>query len=103
MADYDRYEKFRADGGFTIVPFVRIPKKDTDFFELYKRGETRLDILSNKYYKNPNYAWLIMQANPQFGSMEYEIPDGATLRIPYPLGLSLDAYSNEIDKYNEIY
>ena len=46
MASYDRYSQFRQDGSIAIVPFGVIPPKDTDFFEVYAKGETRLDILS---------------------------------------------------------
>lgn len=99
MADFDRYEQFRKDGKIEIVPFGEIPAKDSDFYERYEKGNTRLDQLSYKYYKSPDYAWLIMQANPEYGSIEYRIPDGVTLRIPFPLGTSIQDYQNSIDSY----
>ena len=102
MATYDRYTLFRESGDFKIVPFGKIEPKDSDFFELYKKNETRLDLLSYKYYNDPNYGWLIMQANPEYGSMEFEIPDGAELRIPYPLNASIDSYELSIRKYYEL-
>ena len=43
-----------------------------------------------------------MQANPEYGSMEFEIPDGAELRIPYPLNVSIDSYELSIRKYYEL-
>ena len=102
MATYDRYTLFRENGDFKIVPFGKIEPKDSDFFELYKKNETRLDLLSYKYYNDPNYGWLIMQANPEYGSMEFEIPDGAEVRIPYPLNVSIDSYELSIRKYYEL-
>ena len=102
MATYDRYTLFRENGDFKFVPFGKIEPKDSDFFELYKKNETRLDLLSYKYYNDPNYGWLIMQANPEYGSMEFEIPDGAELRIPYPLNVSIDSYELSIRKYYEL-
>ena len=102
MATYDRYTLFRENGDFKIVPCGKIEPKDSDFFELYKKNETRLDLLSYKYYNDPNYGWLIMQANPEYGSMEFEIPDGAELRIPYPLNVSIDSYELSIRKYYEL-
>ena len=102
MATYDRYTLLRENGDFKIVPFGKIEPKDSDFFELYKKNETRLDLLSYKYYNDPNYGWLIMQANPEYGSMEFEIPDGAELRIPYPLNVSIDSYELSIRKYYEL-
>ena len=102
MATYDRYTLFRENGDFKIVPFGKVEPKDSDFFELYKKNETRLDLLSFKYYNDPNYGWLIMQANPEYGSMEFEIPDGAESRIPYPLNVSIDSYELSIRKYYEL-
>lgn len=103
MATYDRYSRFRVDGKILQVPFCKIPKKDTDFFEVYKKGETRLDLVSFNYYNDPGYGWLILQANPEYGSNEFAIPDGVTLRIPYPLGVTLSDYEAEIDMYNSLY
>ena len=62
-----------------------------------------MDNISYKYYKDANYDWLIMMANPEYGSMEFEIPDGSLLRIPYPLGVSLDDYNNKVEEYITLY
>jgi hypothetical protein len=62
-----------------------------------------LDIISYNYYNDPNYGWLILMANPEYGSMEYNIPDGALLRIPYPLGETIEDYKKSIDLYNKLY
>ena len=102
-ASYDRYEQFRGDGKIELVPFGKIKPKDTDFFEVYVKNKSRLDLISYTYYKNPNYGWLILQANPEAGSMEYEIEDGTTLRIPYPLSISLQDYRDSIDEYYKLY
>jgi hypothetical protein len=103
MASYDRYSQFRQDGAISIVPFGVVPPKDTDFFETYIKGKTRLDIISYQYYNDSNYGWLIMQANPQYGSIEFEIPDGARLRIPYPLSQSVQDYRASIEEYKKLY
>lgn len=100
---YDRYSLFRRDGMVDLVPFGKVRPKDSDFFEVYKKNETRLDILSYNYYKNPDYGWLILQANPEVGSMEYNIEDGATLRIPYPLSTSIQDYVDSIEEYYRLY
>lgn len=103
MATYNRYSKFLVDGKYKMVPFGKIPPKSSDFFEIYKKNETRLDIISFKYYGDCGYGWLIMQANPEYGSMEFDIPDGVTLRIPYPLSDSINDYKQSIDNYNDLY
>ncbi len=101
--DYDRYSKFRVDGEIKMVPFVEIPKQDSDMYVQYEKGRTRLDIISNDYYGNPNYGWLILQANPDVGSMEFSIKDNTMIRIPFPSDAALTAYKNGIDKYNKYY
>ena len=100
---FDRYAQFREGNGMAIVPFGAIPQNRTDRFEIYKKGQTRLDKLSSDYYDSPDFAWLILQANPQYGSMEFNIPDGVELRIPYPLNLAIDGYQKSIDNYNKYY
>lgn len=99
---YDRYNMFRMNGDTLRVPFIPIPVKESDYYEIYEKGKTRLDILSYQYYKDPDYAWLILQANPQYGSIEYLIPDNVQIRIPYPLNVTLMKYEEDIEQYKEI-
>jgi len=101
--EFDRYSKLRNDNSVEIVPFVEIPKLDSDYFIEYKKGVTRLDIVSNDYYGNPNYGWVILQANPEVGSLEFNIKDKTVLRIPFPLDAALSAYKEGIDKYKKYY
>lgn len=103
METYDRYRLFRREGTIGIVPAVVLSKKSTDYYEKYVQGFTRLDILSNTYYGNPNYDWLIMMANPEYGSMEFNIPNNAVIRIPYPLDITIQEYETKIKKYFEMY
>ena len=101
--EYDRYSKLRNDNSIEMVPFVEIPKMDSDYYVEYKRGKTRLDILSNEYYGSPNYGWVILQANPECGSMEFNIKDRTVLRIPFPLESALTAYKKGIENYKKYY
>jgi hypothetical protein len=100
---YDRYKQFRVNGQIQVVPGITIDPKDSDYFETYVLGQSRLDVISNDYYGDANYDWLIMLANPEYGSLEYKIPDGATLRIPYPLSVTLENYNNKILTYKTLY
>lgn len=100
---YNRYRKFSANGTMKLVPFAEIPMSPTDRYDYYIVGKTRLDTLSYRHYKDPNYGWLILQANPELGGLEFKIPDGTLLRIPYPLDVSISAYENSIKVYDEIY
>lgn len=99
---FDRYSQVRNGNEIGLVPFVEIPVKSTDRHETYRKGLTRLDQLSYQYYDSSDYAWLIMQANPQYGSMEFAIPDGSELRIPYPLNSTLDDYQKGIETYKKL-
>lgn len=99
---YNRYSKFLSNGKYKIVPSVTLTKRSTDYFEIYNQGSTRLDIISDKYYGDANYDWLIMMANPEYGSMEFSIPNGTMLRIPYPLSEAIADYERKIDLYNTL-
>lgn len=103
MTSFDRYANFRRDGKILHVPFIEIPVRTTDYYTYYQQGKTRLDLVSYQYYGDASYDWLIMQANPEYGSLEFKIPDGSKLRIPYPLDTVLSDYNSGIKLYNELY
>jgi len=103
MVSYSRYKSFITNGTFKKVPFVDVPSNNTDIYVNYEVGKTRLDLLSYQYYGDPNYGWLILQANPSVGSLEFRIADGTRLRIPYPLENSIQGYENNIKKYEKLY
>lgn len=100
---YDRYSQFRNGNSVGLVPFAEIPHNGSDRYEIYRKGQTRLDLLSYQYYDSPDYAWLIMQANPSAGAAEFEIPDATELRIPYPLSAALDGWQKGIEKHRKLY
>lgn len=99
MDYYDRYSSFRNDGTIDFVPFIEIDKYTTDKYVVFDKKSMRMDTLSYKYYGDANYGWLILQANPKYGSMEFSIPDGVSLRIPYPLETAITRYENGIKDY----
>lgn len=100
---YNRYTEFKLDDSIRTVPFIKLPQKSTDKEEQYVIGKTRLDLLSYKYYKDANFGWLILLANPSVGSLEFNIRDGEILTIPFPLETSLKDYINEVNKYKKYY
>lgn len=97
----DRYKRFRVNGNFRVVPFIEIPVYNTDLHIVFDKATMRLDNLSYKYYSSPDYAWLIMLANPHLGSMEYSIENGVRMRIPYPLDTALSRYEFGVNEYIE--
>ncbi len=90
--DYNRYAILkRGDGTTGSMPFVKLPVNPSDKFETWNLGFSRLDKLSQKYYGNPFYDFLILYANPQYLS-EFDIPDNTLIRIPFPLGKVMADY-----------
>jgi hypothetical protein len=100
---FDRYQYFLADGKFRIVPGVEIPIKGSDKYMQYKRGKDRLDKISQEYYNSPLFGWIILQANPLLGSVEFEIPDNSFIRIPFPLISTLQDYKSAVELYKLYY
>ncbi len=96
---YNRYNEFLVDGQQTVVPYINLPSKSTDKRYIYKVGMTRMDKVSQQYYGSPTFGWLILMGNPIYGGLEWNIPDGAILTIPYPLVSSLQDYKNELENY----
>jgi hypothetical protein len=104
MAQYfDRYSGFRGNNQVKPVPGIKIPDASTDKVVIYKDGVSRLDKISNTYYNNPYSGWLILLANPQFGGLEFNIPDMTSLRIPFPYDSAVSRYINEVKNHKILY
>jgi hypothetical protein len=100
---FDRYSGFRANNEIKPVPGIKIPEESTDKNVIYKDGVSRLDKISNTYYNNPYSGWLILLANPQFGGLEFNIPDMTTLRVPFPFDSAVSRYINEVKNHKILY
>jgi hypothetical protein len=103
MVTQSRYSKFVKNGKCEFVPFIPILKQNSDYYVKYNPDEKRLDGLSYQYYGNPNYGWVILQANSEYGSLEFSIPKGSVIRIPFPIESVLEEYNMGIKKYRELY
>ena len=99
MRYYNRYQNFLIDGKQTVVPNVTLPSKTSDKKYVYRAGMSRLDKISQEFYDTPYFGWLIQMANPMYGGMETNIPDGTVLVVPFPLVQSLQDYKNAIDTH----
>lgn len=95
---YNRYSGFDLGVSRNVVPFLEVGNVPSDIYITFKKSSMRLDMLSYKYYGDPDYGWLLMLANPQYGYYEYLIPDGVQFRIPYPLSLALSKYEESVSK-----
>lgn len=95
IKDYDRYYLLKKGDIYKSMPFIKIPKNNTDKYIEWKSNIDRLDKLSEKYYGSPFYDFFILYANPEFLS-EWDIPDNTIIRIPFPLDVVKSYYENEL-------
>jgi hypothetical protein len=99
MQYYNRYQNFFVNGQQTVVPYVTLPTRPSDQKYIYRTNRSRLDKISFEKYGSPYFGWLILMANPEFGGLETNIPDGTILVIPYPLLGALLDYKNAVDTH----
>jgi len=100
---YDRYNGFRVNSEVKPIPGITIPQGGNDKLVVYKKGKSRLDIMSNDYYNNPYSGWLIMSANPEFGGLEFNIPDNSIIRVPYPFDDAIQRYITQVSTHVTLY
>ena len=98
MDYYDRYSAFRSNGKVGYIPNLKIESASSDLYITYDRNKMRFDSLSYKYYGDANFAWLILMANPQYGSLEFKVPNGVKLRIPYPINSAIARYEKSVSE-----
>ena len=92
--DYNRYNLLKnSDGSIDMLPFIELPLNNSDKYERWKYGYSRLDKIANYYYGNPFYDFFILLANPSYIS-EYDIPDNTLIRIPFPIEKVKSDYEN---------
>lgn len=97
--DYKRYEILKNDNGTTdAMPFVNLPTNSSDKFEYWNIEFSRLDKLAQKYYGNPFYDFLILYGNNIYLN-EFDIPDGALIRIPFPLQKAKADYESALTAF----
>jgi len=100
---FDRYEEFRSNDKMKPIPGLTLTQTSGDKTVLYKLGETRLDKVSNAYYNSPYFGWLIMSANPQFGGLEFLIPDQTIIVVPFPFEDAIGRYIQLVNNYKLLY
>lgn len=99
---YDRYKDFKIDGQVKTLPFIKLTTKSSDK-RVITDSKTRFDKLSQQYYGNPYHGWLILQANPEFGGLEFDIPENTIIIVPFPLDRSLEDYQSKVEQYKRLY
>jgi hypothetical protein len=97
--DYKRYTILKnTDGTTSMMPFVQIPINSSDKYENWNTNFSRMDKLSQKYYNNPFYDFIILYANPEYLN-EFDIPDGALIRIPFPIAKAKADYEANLTAF----
>lgn len=100
---YNRYQILNRNGAILKMPHITLSEKASDYYTVYKRGSSRLDNISYDYYGDAGFDWLILLANQDIADLEFQIPDNATIRIPFPLSDTLEEYSEKINTYDLLY
>lgn len=96
--DYNRYQILKnGDGTTERMPYVNLPLNQSDKYETWNTEYSRLDKLSQKYYGNPFYDFLILYANGYMS--EFDIDDGQLIRIPFPLTKVKNDYETALTAY----
>ncbi len=99
--DYDRYAALKnSDGTISPMPFISLPANTSDKFEYWRIESSRLDKMSQKYYGNPFYDFLILYANSDYVS-EFDIPENALIRIPFPLEKARADYEAILNQFKQ--
>ena len=80
------------------MPPISIKKRNTDKFILYDRGKARLDYIAGQVYSDETLWRVIMWANPEY-FVEFDIPEGATVRVPYPINDVLSEITQQLVDY----
>lgn len=97
--DYNRYAILdNGDGTSLPMPFIELPVNASDKYETWNSQFSRMDKLSQKYYGNAFYDFLILYANKSYTS-EFDIPDGTLIRIPFPLTKAIGDYERLLTLY----
>lgn len=98
--DYNRYAiLINNDGTTDLMPFVLLPVNQSDKYETWNTEFSRLDKLSQKYYGNPFYDFLILYANGYMN--EFDIPDGQLIRVPFPLAKAKSDYESALTAFRQ--
>jgi len=71
------------DDRYNTTRYPAFPKLPTDLY-IISRELDRLDLLSNEFYEDPRFWWVLAKAN-NLGKGSLDVPAGIQLRIPFPL------------------
>ena len=80
----NRYQESKVENGrYKTAHYPGFPKQQTDLY-IISREQDRLDSLSNEFYEDPRYWWILAKVN-NLGKGTLDVPMGIQIRIPMPL------------------
>lgn len=82
MANFYQYIIENREMG-NMPPIDIISRPESDRFVVYNKKKNRLDRIAGDIYEDETMWRIILWANPEY-SIEFDIPDGTSIRIPYP-------------------
>lgn len=89
------YKPLKINDSMLDMPPVKVSLRKTDKYITYQKDKVRLDFIAGEIYKDETLWRLIMWANSEY-FLEFDIPDNAIIRIPYPLNDVLAEVNNYI-------
>lgn len=92
---FDFYKPLKENDMLKDMPPVQISSRKTDKLIVYKKELMRLDFIAGEIYSDETLWRLIMWANPEY-FLEFDIPDGTVIRVPYPVNDVLAEVKNFI-------
>lgn len=81
---FNFYSLLKDNDKLKDMPKVQIDKRTSDKSVTYNKQKNRLDNIAGNVYSDETYWRLILWANENY-FMEFDIPDNAVIRVPYPL------------------
>jgi hypothetical protein len=100
MINYNENRYDELTKGKTM-PLVKLPINKSDKYIFWNSMLNRYDKISQKYYNSPFYDYLLIYANTEYLS-EFDIPEGALIRIPFPLNKAKADYEALLKYYNNL-
>ena len=85
-------EKINGKRAYQTTRYPEIPLSENDIYVYTTQGD-RFDILSQQYYGDQSYWWVISIANAQLFQNSLVIPEGIQLRIPSNLAGILSSFN----------
>lgn len=98
---YDFYKFLRDPNNprnLKEMPSITISRRNTDKFIIYDKNKERLDYVAGQIYNDETLSRIIMWANPEY-FIEFDIPSGTVIRIPYPLNDVLSEITQKLIDY----